>query len=88
MARKWIVQIENNKYQVEAIYGEFFSYGSGKVFIDGKVVDEWGPGALGMIPKERSFKISGKQAILKRKGHLLLNMDLFVPEATKVTRVM
>jgi len=88
MARKWIVQIENNKYQVEAIYGEFFSYGSGKALVNGKVVDEWGASALGMIPKQRTFEIAGKKATLKRKGLLVLNMELFVPEATKVTRVM
>jgi len=88
MARKWIVQIENNKYQVEAIYGEFFSYGSGKALVDRKVVDEWGPSAWGIIPKQRTFEIAGKKATLKRTGLFLLNMDLFVPEATKVTRVM
>ena len=87
MARKWIVQIENNKYQVEAIYGEFFSYGSGKAFVDGKMVDEWGMSGWGMIPKERTFEIAGKKAMLKREGFFTFNMDLFVPEATKVTRV-
>ncbi len=88
MSRKWNVQIENNKYQVVATYGEFFSYGGGNVFVDGKMVDEWGPSAWGMIPKQVTFEIAGKKATLKRKGILWFTMDLFVPEATKVSRVM
>jgi hypothetical protein len=88
MARKWTVHIENNKYQVEAVYGEFFSYGGGKVFVNGRLADEWGPGDWGMLPKEKTFEIAGKKATLKRKGIFLLNMDLIVPEATEVTRVM
>ena len=87
MARKWIVEIDNVKHQVEAIYGEFFSYGSGKAFVDGKVADEWGLSSWGMIPKQRTFEIAGKKATLKRRGLFVLNMDLFIPEATKVTRI-
>jgi hypothetical protein len=87
MARKWIVQIEGNKHEVQAEYGAFFSYGSGKALVDGKVVDEWGLSAWGMIPKQRIFEIAGKKATLRRKGLLVLNLELSVPEATKVTRV-
>jgi len=87
MARKWLVQIDNNEYRVEAVYGEFFSYGSGKALVNGKVVDEWGPSAWGMIPKQRTFEIAGRKARLKRKGLFIFNMELTVSEATKVTRV-
>ena len=88
MARRWIVQIEGNKHEVAAEYGGFFSYGSGKAFVDGRVVDKWGPGSWGMIPKERTFQIAGKKATLQRKGLFIFSYELFVPEATKVTRVI
>jgi hypothetical protein len=87
MARKWIVQIEGSKHEVVAEYGGLFSYGSGKAFVDGRVVDEWGPSSWGMIPKERTFEIAGEKATLRRKGLLILSMDLFVPEAKQITRV-
>jgi len=86
MARKWMVEIDKTRHKVEAIYGEFFSYGSGKVLVDGKVVDEWGLCAWGMIPKERTFEVAGKKATLKRTGFFVFNMDLSVPEATRVIR--
>ena len=86
MSRKWTVEIDNAKHEVEAIYGEFFSYGSGKAIVDRKVVDQWGPSSWGMIPKERIFNIAGKKATLKRKGFFMFSMDLVVPEATKITR--
>ncbi len=86
MVRKWMVEIDNTKHKVEAIYGEFFSYGSGKVLVDNKVIEEWGPSAWGMIPKEKTFEIAGKQATLKRTGFFIFNMELSVPEASKVIR--
>lgn len=85
MSRKWTVEIESTKYLVEAKYGKLVTSGSGEILIDGKVVDAWGSSFLG-LPKERSFEIGGKKAILRRRGVINQNLELFVSEA-KVIRI-
>jgi hypothetical protein len=86
MTRKWIVEIDNNRYSVQAIYGELFSFGAGKILVGAKVVNEWAIGPWLMVPNQTTFEIAGKKAILKRTGFFIFAMDLSVPEATKVIR--
>lgn len=85
MGRKWIVEIEDKKYLVEAKYGKLVTSGSGEVLVDGKVMDAWGSSFCG-LPKERAFEIAGKKAILRRRGVANQNLELFVSEA-RVIRV-
>ena len=81
MGRKWIVEIEGKNYEVEARYGGFgYTSGSGEALVNGNVVDAWGSSILG-LPKERSFEIAGRKAILRRRGVIAQNLELFVPEA-------
>lgn len=86
MSRKWIVEIQDKKYIVEAKYGKLgITSGSGEVLVDGKVIDAWGSSFLG-LPKERTFEIAGKKATLRRRGVANQNLELFVSEA-RVIRV-
>lgn len=87
MGRKWIVEIEDKKYVVEAKYGKLglIVSGSGEVLVDGKVIDAWGS-SFGGLATERTFEIAGKKATLRRKGLVNQNLELFISEA-RVIRV-
>ena len=85
MSRKWTVEIEGKKYMVEAKYGKLITSGSGEVLVDGKVVDAWGSSFWG-LPKERTFELGGKKAVLRRRGIANQNLELFV-SGERVTRI-
>jgi hypothetical protein len=85
MGRKWTVEVEGKQYVVEARYGGVVTTGSGQLLVDGKVVDTWG-GSLSGLPKERTFQIAGKKAILRRTGVIQQNLELSV-EGGKVIRM-
>lgn len=85
MGRRWIVEIEGKQYEVEARYGAIIASGAGEALVDAQVVDAWGSSVLG-LPKERTFEIAGRKAILRRVGILNQNLELFVPN-TKVSRL-
>ncbi|NVM23137.1 MAG: hypothetical protein HWN68_15305 [Desulfobacterales bacterium] len=85
MGRKWSVDIEGTKYVVEARYGTIVTSGSGEVLVDGKVADAWGSSFWG-LPQERSFEIAGRRAVLRRRGVVSQNFELFVVGGT-VTRL-
>jgi hypothetical protein len=85
MGRQWIVEVEGKEYEVEARYGTVFTSGSGEVLVDGKPIDSWGSSLFG-LPKERTIKIAGRKAVIKRVGTLNQDMDLLIPNA-KVRRV-
>ena len=80
MSRRWAVETEGKEYEVEARYGTIITSGSGEALVDGQVVDVWGSSLLG-LPKERTFEITGRKAILRRVGTLNQNLELFVPNA-------
>lgn len=85
MGRRWIAEVEGKQYEVEARYGTIVGSGAGEALVDGQVVDAWGSSVFG-LPKERSFEISGRKAILRRVGILNQNLELFVAN-TKMSRL-
>ena len=72
---KWAINIEGQQYIVEANYGKVITSGAGEVKVDGKVVKVWGSSISG-LPKEVSFEIGGKPALLRRRGIINQNFDL------------
>jgi hypothetical protein len=87
MGRRYEVEIEGKIYHVELRYPSGFrpSSGAGEVLVNGEVVDGWGSSVWG-LPKERTFEIAGRKALLRRRGIVLQDLELFVPGA-KVRRV-
>lgn len=85
MGRRWMVEVEGKQYEVEARYGTIVTSGAGEALVDGQIVDAWGSSVIG-LPKERTFGIAGRKAILRRVGILNQNLELFVPD-TKVSRL-
>ncbi len=82
MDRKWIVQTEGKEHVVEVEYGTLirdeedpgtFLQTDGKLVIDGNETQTWEGGKL---PKELSFDIEGKPAILRKKGLFVKNLEL------------
>jgi len=71
---KWAVNINNKQVMVEARYG---LSSAGEVLVDGKIAKAWGSSVLG-LPKEVSFEIEGKPALLRRRGVIHQNFDLLV----------
>jgi hypothetical protein len=84
MSRKYEVEIEGKIYHVELRY-RLIGTNAGEVLVNGEVVDCWGASFSG-LPKERTFEIAGKNALLRKRGLVLENLELFVPGA-KVWRV-
>jgi hypothetical protein len=77
MGRSWQVQIDGIAHAVEADYEPLFNTGTGSVWVDGRLVNAWGPNWLGH-PREQRFPILGHAAILRKKGWIFENYDLFV----------
>ena len=78
MWRIWTVEIEGKKYEVEARYGpKWVNNGRGEVLVDSQVVDSWVSSPLG-LPKERTFEVVGRKAVLRRVGITNQNMELYV----------
>ena len=74
---KWVVGVKGKEFIVEARYGKVFTSGAGEVLVDGKIAKAWGSSILG-LPKELSFEIEGKPALLRRRGIFNQNFDLVV----------
>ena len=90
MDRTWTVEIEGKKHLVEISYPVAMSVSEsavttppqdGKLVVDGNEVDTFKPvsvGGLVELPKEISFQIGGKPAVLRKKGFFNAKMELFV----------
>lgn len=86
MNRKWTPNIENKEYIIEVDYGAFVRdteesleevayQRDGKLLINGNEIKTWDS----ELPKEISFEIGGKPAVLRRKGFLLAKkLELFI----------
>ena len=74
---KWVVGIEGKELVVEARYGKVVTSGAGEVLVDGKIAKAWGSSVWG-LPKEVSFEIERKPALLRRRGIINQNFDLLV----------
>lgn len=72
---KWVVNIQGKEHVVQAEYGKVITSGAGEVSVDGKVVKAWGSSIWG-LPKEVSFEIERRPALLRRRGIVNQNFDL------------
>lgn len=80
MGRTWQVVIDGIEHFVEGDYQPLLNTGAGSVRVDDRVADEWGSNWLG-LPRERRFEIAGHPAILRKRGWIFENYDLFVDGA-------
>jgi hypothetical protein len=74
---KWVVEINDKKFVVEARYGKIFISGAGQLLINGEQVKAWGASPWG-LPKVVPFEIEGKPAILRRHTLIDQKFDLLV----------
>lgn len=83
MDRTWLVKTEGKDHVVAVDYGAFLgdpedstftvTQREGKLLIDGNEVQTWDE----KLPKEISFEIGGKPAILRQKGLFTKKLELF-----------
>jgi hypothetical protein len=83
--RKWMVAIDRKQYVVEVDYGVLVSneeetkevvyQRDGKLVVDGKEIQTW---EADEIPKEISFDMGGKPAMLKKLGLFNKQLELFI----------
>lgn len=76
MGRRWSIEVDGQSHLVEGHYNSLLNTGRGTVTVDGTVVDAWGSGWLGM-PRERTFTMLGKPAILRKTGLLIEDHERF-----------
>lgn len=74
---RWVVEINDQKFTVEASYGKIFVSGSGELLVDGKQVKAWGASPWG-LPKVVPFELGGKPAMLRRRSLMDQKFDLVV----------
>lgn len=76
MDRTWSIQIEGRKHLVEVDYGRNTSQ-TGKLLVDGNEVQRWRNAQHLDVPREITFQVEGKAAILREKGFFKPRIDLF-----------
>ncbi len=90
MDRTWTVEIEGEKHLIEVDYpvalsvnentGQVTQPKDGELVVDGNQVHTWKPSTTGGVddlPKEISFEIEGKPAVLRKKGVFTTKLELF-----------
>jgi len=76
MDRTWSVETERTKHLIELDYGRNDSR-TGKLAVDGDEVRTWTNSQWLDVPKEITFDIGGKPAVLREKGIFTSNMNLY-----------
>ena len=76
MDRTWSVEIEGKKHLIEVDYGRNASM-TGKLVVDGNEVQTWKNSQRQDVPKEITFEVGGKPAVLRAKGLFKPRIDLF-----------
>src|SRR5688572_14731648 len=79
MDRTWSVEIEAKKHLVEVEYGRNASR-TGKLMVDGNEAQTWNNSQWLDLPKEITFEVGGKTAVLRAKGFFKPRIDLFFEE--------
>ena len=74
---RWVTEINDQKFTVEARYGKIFVSGAGELLVNGKQVKAWGASPWG-LPKVVPFELAGKPALLRRHSLLDQKFDLVV----------
>lgn len=76
MDRTWSVEIEGKKHLIEVDYGRDGSL-TGKLVVDGHKVQTWKNSQQLDVPKEITFDVEGKPAVLRAKGFFKPRLDFF-----------
>ncbi|MFC1815604.1 hypothetical protein ACFL0M_06575 [Thermodesulfobacteriota bacterium] len=76
MDRTWSVEIEGKKHLIEVDYGRNASM-TGKLVVDGNEVHTWKNSQILDVPKEITFEVGGKPAVLREKGFFKPRLALF-----------
>jgi len=76
MDRTWSVEIAAKKHLIEVDYGRNAAR-TGKLVVDGKEAQTWNNSQWLDIPKEITFEVGGKTAVLCAKGFFKPRIDLF-----------
>ena len=79
MDRTWSVEIEAKKHLIEVEYGRNASR-TGKLMVDGNEAQTWNNSQWLDLPKEITFEVGGKTAVLRAKGFFKPRIDLFFEE--------
>ena len=77
MDRTWSVEIEGKKHLIEVDYGRNARSWTGKLVVDGNEVQTWKNSQQLDVPKEITFEVRGKPAVLRGKGFFKPRIDLF-----------
>jgi len=72
----WSVEIEGKKHLVEVDYGRNSSQ-TGKLSVDGKELQTWKNAQHLDIPKEITFEVEGKPAVLRAMGFFKPRIDFY-----------
>ena len=76
MDRTWSVEIEGKKHLIEVDYGRDGGL-TGKLVVDGNKVQTWKNSQQLDVPKEVTFDVEGKPAVLRAKGFFKPRLDFF-----------
>ena len=76
MDRTWSVEIEGKKHSIEVDYGRDGSL-TGKLVVDGNEVQTWKNSQQLDVPKEITFDVEGKPAVLRAKGLFRPRLEFF-----------
>jgi hypothetical protein len=76
MDRTWSIEIEGKKHLVEVDYGRNASR-TGKLWVDGNELQTWRNTQHLDIPREITFDVEGKPAVLRAKGFFKPRIDFF-----------
>jgi hypothetical protein len=89
--RKWIVKVGDKEHVIETDYGmhlvdpdtdTVLAHRDGTLLVDGTVMKTWDS----ELPKEISFEIGGKPAVLRKSGLFVKGLELSI-EKVKIKPV-
>ena len=76
MDSTWSVEIEAKKHLIEVEYGRNATR-AGRLIVDGNEVQTWNNAQWLDLPKNITFEVGGKTAVLRAKGFFKPRIDLF-----------
>ena len=76
MDSTWSVEIEAKKHLIEVEYGRNATR-TGRLIVDGNEVQTWNNAQWLDLPKNITFEVGGKTAVLRAKGLFKPRIDLF-----------
>ncbi|MFC1999761.1 hypothetical protein ACFLXE_03265 [Chloroflexota bacterium] len=66
--------------EVEEAMGRpcYHLFNTGKIIVDEEIIDEWRAGVTGSLPDDFHFEVGGKPAVLRKKGRIFKEFELYV----------